>query len=104
MAESKKSPSPPAPVQSTPENEANARISELQNQVAAVERELRILRGRVSNQDPGLAKELKADNEKLRMRVALLEKALYALVRDALKARNEEEAQQSYEVLRQTVV
>jgi hypothetical protein len=100
----KKSPVAPPPVKLTPEQEANARISELQVQVTALEYELRTLRGRLNNRSPKIATEIKKENQILRTRVAQLQKALYALMIDSLKARSPEEAKQDHEVLRQSII
>ncbi len=104
MAEQAPSKKEEKPREPSPEEQAHARITELEKQVKALELELRTAQGRLLNRDPALFQKLKAENKELKERKAKLEKALFALVSESFQAPRSEELKIQLEVLRLAAV
>ena len=89
---------------STPESEATARINSLQKTLTTLKQELHTIQGKLANRDPGLVQRLIKENEQLKSRITVLRKALYAIMVDADKPRQMEEADLKLEVLRRAAI
>ncbi|OFZ56421.1 MAG: hypothetical protein A2428_15735 [Bdellovibrionales bacterium RIFOXYC1_FULL_54_43] len=103
-APAKKPEASPQKAPASPEAEANARIAELQAKINQLKQDLRTNAGRLANRDPLTLNKLQTENEQMKVRVAALKKALYALLVDYRKPRQPDEADLNYEVLRRAAV
>ncbi len=74
------------------------------DQVDLLEKEVKILQGRLNNRDPKASSTLKKENQELAQRMVQLQKALLGLVNETQKPKQEEDAKTQLEVLRKTVV
>jgi len=97
-------PATPPKVSLSPEAEAATRIKELETKLTALNAEIKVLHGKLSNRDPLIAHKLKKENEALAIRIAKLEQALYALLADSFKPRQPDESNLQYEVIRRAAV
>ncbi|MCM2323673.1 MAG: hypothetical protein NDJ90_10475 [Oligoflexia bacterium] len=88
----------------TPEAEANARIKDLQGQIVTLQKDVRMTEGRFTNRSPEAMKTLEKENQELRARLTLLEKALLAIANDSYRPRRLEEEKIQYEALRLAAV
>lgn len=79
-------------------------LSAIQEYVRNLHIEVRTLEGRIKNNDPAAVKRLNEENQALRDRLAQLEKALSAMITDALAPRSADEAGIQYEALRKAAV
>jgi predicted nuclease with TOPRIM domain len=84
--------------------EISARVNAMQEENTALEKEVKILEGKLANRNPAQAKAIKAENDQLRARVKRLEKALFALMLDGMKPRSPEDMQTRNEALRDASV
>jgi hypothetical protein len=74
------------------------------NRIEAMEKEVKILQGRLNNRDPKISATLKKENLELNKRISLLQKALWGLVSETQLPKQDEDAKTQFEVLRKTVV
>jgi hypothetical protein len=88
----------------TPESEANQRITELQARLALLQQELLTMEGRLANRDPKLIERLKKENAEFTTRFQLLKKALFAIIIESYQPRSSDELKLQYETLRKAAV
>lgn len=84
--------------------ELMTRIQGLQARLKALQEEVRVLQGQVSNRDAGRLKAIALENETLQKRVAALEEGLFSLLVDAFKPRHTRDEKLQYEILRSHTV
>jgi hypothetical protein len=90
--------------QTTPETEATSRINVLQESIKAVEGEIRTLSGRFANRNPALVEPVKKENEELKKRMDLLQKALFGLLLESTKTKLMEDQKNQLDILKQAAI
>jgi phage host-nuclease inhibitor protein Gam len=76
----------------------------LVDRVDNLEKEVKILQGRLNNRDPKISARLKGENLGLNKRISLLHKALWGLISETQLPKQDEDARTQFDVLRKTVV
>ena len=76
----------------------------MKERIVALEAELKAMAGKLRNRAPEHAPELARANQQLTRQLDELEQSLFLLMTESLKPRQEDEALQQAEVLRQAVV
>ena len=88
----------------SPEAEANTRITALQVQVTALKAEIKTIEGKLANKNPLTANALKKENDELRARNLILQKAFHGIITEGFKPRQAEDMKMQYEVLCQAAI
>jgi hypothetical protein len=81
-----------------------AKVAELQSQLAFERLEIRSIEGKLTNRDPRLIAQLKVENEALTKRFEQLKSVLFAMILESYQARNADEFKLQYEVLKQAAL
>lgn len=97
-------PQPAANLKLSPEAETNQRITGLKAQIADLEKDVRMLTGKVANRDPAVARAIGRENTELEGRLDLLEKALFSVISESYLPRNSGDFQQKYEAIQDAAV
>ena len=88
----------------TPEEQAKARIAELEHEVSGLQNEVKIMEGMKLNRNPEMIAKAKAENEEAKDRMSDIFRATYALISDLALAREPEIEKAGMENLKQGAV
>lgn len=80
--------------------EISARVTQYQEEITALEKEVKILEGKFNNRNPQVIAAIKADNDILRARLKNIQTAYFALSMDAFLPRTVEDFKTRNEALR----
>ena len=80
--------------------EISARVTQYQEEITALEKEVKILEGKFNNRNPQVIAAIKADNDVLKARLKNIQTAYFALTMDALLPRTVDDFKTRNEALR----